>query len=329
MRPGCLRIVALGLVYVVLVEISPGRAPDAAVSDEDVVVATVGGEPVYRSEVERLLDRVIGDREVDPAVLPIFQAHVLSEIVDRYLVLAYARRTKSGASASEVDAAVAEFASSLEAQGRSLEEHLKERSISKADFRRQIAWRLTWWKYREKYITKERLASYFESHRRELDGTQVAVSHILLQSQPGSNAAAADELIEKARTIRGEIASGKLTFAEAAGKYSAGPSGKDGGSLGFIGRKGPMVESFSKAAFSLEAGQVSQPVVTPFGVHLIRCDEIKPGSRQPADVRPELEEALGRDLLEKLARHERQHAPVEFTGAAPYFKPATRELVAP
>ena len=108
-----------------------------------------------------------------------------------------------------------------------------------------------------------------------------------------------------------------------------GPSAQDGGRLGLIARRGAMVEAFSRAAFALEVGQLSEPVPTRFGVHLIRCDEIKPGSKTMAEVRKELEEALAHELIDKLAQLERRHTPVKFTGKGPYFKPGTRELVLP
>jgi len=321
------------------------QGPSAA--ESHVVVARVGGEAVFAGEVERLLGKVIGGKKVNQAILPVFQAQVLSEIVDRRLVLAYARRTKSGVSESETDAALAEFAARMQAQGRSLEQYLKDESLTEAELRRKITWNLVWEKYLARYITEERLASYFAAHAREFDGTEISVSHILLKKVTGTFCAehpsglsgkrclspfspgAMEELIKRARAVREEIVSGSLSFAEAAGKYSAGPSAKEGGRLGFIGRRGPMVESFSQAAFALEVGQVSEPVVTQFGVHLIRCDEIKPGTKQLADVRKELEDALARDLLEKLARFEERHTPVEFTGTWPHFKPGTRELVVP
>ena len=88
-----------------------------------------------------------------------------------------------------------------------------------------------------------------------------------------------------------------------------------------------MVEAFSAAAFALAPGEISRPVVTPFGVHLIRCDGIHPGGKTLADVGEEVLAGLSRELLEKLAAAERRHTPVEYTGATAYFDPATRRLM--
>lgn len=319
------------LACLVAATCGPGRlwGAEQPPPEEQVVVATVGGEPVFARDLERLLRSAMQGQQVDPAVLPVVRAQVLSEVIDRRLVLAYARRTKSGPSESEIDAAAAEFQARITAQGGSLEAYLAEQSLTEADLRRRITWNLLWQRYLAKYVTEERLATCFEAHRRELDGTEVSVSHVLLR--PGANAGprAIDRLVEQADAIREEIVSGKLSFDDAARKHSAGPSAAEGGRLGFIGRRGPMVESFTRAAFSLEVGEVSPPVTTRFGVHLIRCDEIRPGSKQLADVRDEVETALARELLDKLARFEQKQTPVEYTGKWPYFKPGTRELVAP
>jgi len=330
---GCLAVPAWMVALVCLCAMAFGvdraSAQDPAPDRQAAILARVDGEPIYLGEVNRLLETVARGRKVSTAVRPVLQARALAEIVDRRLVLAYARRRKSGPTAAEVDAALAELETQLDAQGKSIEGFLKERSIGRTDLRRQITWNLTWEKYRAKYVTEKRLRSHFDGHRREFDGTQVSVSHILLRPEAGAGPDAMDALVKQAEALRREIALGRLSFAEAATEHSAGPSKKDGGRLGWIGRRGPMVESFSRAAFALEPGRVSRPVTTPFGVHLIRCDEIKPGNKEWSEVREDLERAVGRELLERLARLEQRHTPVEFTGKSPYFEPGTRKLVVP
>lgn len=85
--------------------------------------------------------------------------------------------------------------------------------------------------------------------------TQVRASHLLVQTK------------EEAVKLREEILAGK-DFAEVAREYSLCPSGQKGGDLGFFGR-GKMVPEFEQAAFSLPVGQVSEPIQTQFGWHLL------------------------------------------------------------
>ena len=86
--------------------------------------------------------------------------------------------------------------------------------------------------------------------------TQVRASHLLVKTK------------EEAEKIRAEILAGKKSFAEEAKEVSLCPSGAQGGDLGYFAR-GQMVPEFEKAAFSLHVGEVSEPVKTQFGWHLI------------------------------------------------------------
>ena len=87
---------------------------------------------------------------------------------------------------------------------------------------------------------------------------KIRASHILVQNQYE-----AEDLIRK-------LEAGD-DFSELARKFSLCPSRQVGGELGEFGR-GRMVEAFETAAFALTVGQISGPVRTPFGYHLIRRD---------------------------------------------------------
>lgn len=84
---------------------------------------------------------------------------------------------------------------------------------------------------------------------------QVKASHILVETE------------EEAINLKEEILSGR-TFEDAAMENSLCPSGARGGDLGFFG-KGQMVSEFENAAFDLNVGEISEPIKTNFGWHLI------------------------------------------------------------
>lgn len=88
----------------------------------------------------------------------------------------------------------------------------------------------------------------------------IRASHILVSTR------------EEADDIRKTITTGGKSFADAARENSECPSSEAGGDLGWFG-KGMMVKPFEEAAFSLPVGQVSQPVETQFGYHLIVVTE--------------------------------------------------------
>lgn len=84
---------------------------------------------------------------------------------------------------------------------------------------------------------------------------EIRASHILVKTE------------EEANKLYDEIINGR-DFAEVAEEVSLCPSGQNGGDLGFFGR-GMMVKPFEDAAFALQKGEISKPVETQFGWHLI------------------------------------------------------------
>ena len=85
--------------------------------------------------------------------------------------------------------------------------------------------------------------------------TFVKASHILVKTE------------EEAKNLKQEIDNGK-DFAAVAREVPLCPSGQNGGDLGYFS-KGQMVKEFEDAAFSMNVGEVSNPVKTQFGYHLI------------------------------------------------------------
>ncbi len=91
--------------------------------------------------------------------------------------------------------------------------------------------------------------------------TQVKASHLLVKTE------------DEAKKLREEILAGK-PFEDAAAEVSLCPSGANGGDLGYFG-KGQMVKEFEDAAFSMEIGEISNPIKTQFGWHLIKLTDKK------------------------------------------------------
>lgn len=99
--------------------------------------------------------------------------------------------------------------------------------------------------------------------KRDGENFNIKASHILVKINNNKDSAMAE-----AMKIYNMARSGK-EFAELAKEYSTGPSGPQGGDLGYFG-KGKMVPEFEKAAFNIEAGEVTKPVETQFGLHIIK-----------------------------------------------------------
>jgi len=109
-----------------------------------------------------------------------------------------------------------------------------------------------------------------------------------------------DKAPRNAVAIAAEARQPGVDFAELAKKRSEGSSSSDGGDLGFF-KRGTMVPEFEKVAFSLKTGEVSDPVRTQFGWHVLKLEEIrKLGMKPLVEVRPEIEERLRRQQAERL-----------------------------
>ena len=103
---------------------------------------------------------------------------------------------------------------------------------------------------------------------------EVNASHILLRLEPNAKPEEEQQVLDKLKKIRQEIIEGK-DFGEAAAEYSEDPSAKTNqGNLGYFSAF-QMVAPFENAVFSLSQGEISEPVKTSFGYHLIKVNDIR------------------------------------------------------
>ena len=102
---------------------------------------------------------------------------------------------------------------------------------------------------------------------------QIKARHILLKLPPDSPEETLTEKQQQLEKLLTQIRSGK-SFEELAREHSEDGTAADGGDLGWF-KPGEMVPAFETAAFALAAGEVSDIVQSPFGLHLIKVDELK------------------------------------------------------
>ena len=126
-------------------------------------------------------------------------------------------------------------------------------------------------------------------------------SHILVETE------------EEALAIQAGV-DGGADFATVAKEKSTGPSGPNGGSLGWFG-KGAMVPSFEAAVVGLEVGAVSAPVQTQFGWHVIILNETRNTSAPELDaVRVEIEGTLRQEAVTTKIEELREAATIDQSG---------------
>ncbi len=160
-------------------------------------------------------------------------------------------------------------------------------------------------------ITTDDLQAYYNQHRDQYHvPEQVKVSHILIKTPlPGPDGKVDEKGVAEAQHRAEDLLKqlkGGAKLEDLAKKYSEDPgSGKQGGSLGWIG-KGQTVPEFEKTAFSLPKGQISDLVKSSYGFHIIRVDDkqeahTKSLDEVKAEIEPILKHQKGQQIAQKQA----------------------------
>lgn len=126
---------------------------------------------------------------------------------------------------------------------------------------------------------------------------QVSAEHILIKAEERT----VDEALQLAKDVRAQALAGKKSFADLAVEFSEDPSVKNNqGSLGFFTRD-RMVKEFSDGAFALKnKGDISEPIKTQFGYHIIRLVDKKAAKQRGFDeVKKQLIAEEEKDFLQK------------------------------
>lgn len=274
---------------------------DLAATVAPRVVAVVNGQPLLAAEVQAVLDTrppssSNGDR----------WEQALEVTIQRSLVLDYLRERNLGATRAELDDAIGTWSATLQARDSNAEQEYARLGLTEAAWRRRVAWQIGWERYRTKHLAEPSLAKFFAAHASQFDGTRVKVAHLLLPLATGQ-----DDAMKKAARLREQIVAGQISFEEATKTDSIGKTAAEGGELGWINANGPMTQPFTEAAMALAPGQLSPPVQTRFGVHLIRCLQIEPGTKTLADVLPEVRRAAELRLFKTIVSKQLPKADIQ------------------
>lgn len=134
-------------------------------------------------------------------------------------------------------------------------------------------------------VSEPEIKRYYEEHMsRFMLPDEYRISQIFLRRRRGEEPA---ELQRRAKDIIAAIRQG-ADFADLALRHSDGPQATKGGSLGFV-RQGELLPAIERTVATLETNQISEPVESPDGLHIIRLDERKPPQFRPfAEVRNEI-----------------------------------------
>jgi peptidyl-prolyl cis-trans isomerase C len=324
---------------------APPPAQAAPLPAPTGVAATVNGQPITETAVQRGLKRV------DPARHAEARPEIINFLVDNALIDQYLLQLNQPVDPKEVatrldriKADIKKIADSRPEQ--TYEKVLKDLLLTEDELKSQISADIRWDRYAGAQATDKVLQEFFNTNKEIFDGTMVRARHILLTA-PAGNAQAADQaktqLTGFKQQIEKETADGlaklppggdalareqartKLledSFAAIAREKSACPSKVQGGDVDWFPRSGGMVEPFAKAAFALKAYQMSDVVQTQFGYHLILVTDRRPGKETKfEDVKDEVREVYCDRLREAVCAQLRPRATI-VVNPAPKAAPA-------
>ena len=251
-------------------------APTTVVATVDERVITFGdlsnelNRPDLKAALQALSDQ--------PAELQKLQKTVLSSLIDKQLLIKAAK----GSPHYQPDEVKKEVDAIIQEQGGQsvIQPILSTYGTSWDAFVQDMSERMTIEKFIEKdllgsiNITDQQLqAAYNENPALYAEPEVVSARHILVLVKPKASATEQKAALEKIKAIRKQVTTPGADFGKIASETSDDTASKsDGGNLGVF-QRGMMVPEFEKAAFSLKVGEVSEPVKTEYGYHLIKVDE--------------------------------------------------------
>ena len=263
---------SLALILGLLALSSPGHAQQQADVAQDPVVAVVDGTEVRRSDVEEVARALPEQYRQVP--LPQIYGMLLDRAID-FRLLANAAKEQDLADEPAVQAAL---------------EKARSEVLRDAYIRQLI----------EQGTTDDKLRARYDQLK-EAEGfsqEEVHARHILVGSE------------KEAEEVIAELEGG-AEFAALAEERSIGPSGPQGGDLGFF-RREQMVPEFAEAAFALEPGEYTkEPVQTQFGWHVIEVLDRRMGTPSFEETEPRLRQELAREIVTALVADLRHDAEIE------------------
>jgi len=150
-------------------------------------------------------------------------------------------------------------------------------------------------------IAKDEIRDYYEGNPEAFTSPKtVEARHILIKTDAETPPELVEEARKKANDILIKARDGKTDFSELAKQYSEGPSKDKGGHLGTF-TKETMVKPFAEKAFSMEPGEISEPVRTRFGWHIIKVENINQAriaslEESEAEIRKKLKDEEAKNM---------------------------------
>jgi parvulin-like peptidyl-prolyl isomerase len=287
----------------------PAQAPNVARP-----VAVVNGEPITKAELDAVLK---ASRPSTPTPLTAaqekeMQTTALNLLIEDLLMRQYLRKNAQPASPQEIDKELQELNASLVKDKQTLTNFLQMTGQNETQLRADIAARLQWKGFITPRLTEQVVKQYYDTNKVFFDKVMVRASHVLITVKKDATQNDKQMLFNRIQAIRQEILTGKISFQDAAKKYSDCPSKDNGGDIGLFPYKFAVAEPFAKAAFSMKVGEMSDVVATEFGYHIIKVTDKSAG--QPSNfeaIKLEVKEIYAQEIYQYIITEQRKVSKIE------------------
>ena len=264
-------------VTAVIVTVNP-RVPAGL---REGVIATVNGEEIEEEEYNQLLDYYLSELRVSydltddtlnkdmgtgMTLLDSLKLEVLDIIIVNQIIAEKAASNNIGVDEGELEELYEENHLRLMEEDEDYKKMIEDNKIDGDFIKAQMRKNLLGYKYKTFYldkveITDETARAFYDENGELFHMEEIKARHILVDEE------------QLAKDIIKKIDEGE-DFAELAMEYSTEPGAQEsGGDLGYFSRDVNFVPEFKEAAFALEVGQVSEPVKTEFGYHIITVED--------------------------------------------------------
>jgi peptidyl-prolyl cis-trans isomerase C len=298
-------------------------------------VATVNEVPIDAKAFYLELDKITSrGAKIPPERLARIEQNILKRLVEKELVRQAVEKAGIKVEGIEIAAAYEEYKKRFQTDEQ-FQNYLKHGRVTEVSIRERITDKRSLEKLIESrgnlaIDDKQGKEFYAKNERFYIDKAGVRASHILIKLNEKATPEQTKAAMAKVKKVQADLAA-KKEFAEVAKKYSEGPSAPKGGDLGFFG-PGQMVKPFEETAFKMKVGDLSAPVKTRFGLHIIKVIEKREERKKPYDeVKEQIVQTLKnkrffqerRKLLEDLRKTAKidsklpEPPPVAKTGGAP------------
>jgi peptidyl-prolyl cis-trans isomerase SurA len=277
----------------------------------DRIVARVNDDVITLSELqeeglplfERLRENYTG-KELEYQVQRA-EREFLDQLIMKRLQLQYASQIGITASENEINAALKDVLTRNNLTQEQLTELLTREALTLQDYKDRLREQIILARLMNQAVRSRvsvdasEVETYYKAHQDEFNQpAQARVRHVFFRVEPGVARPQLEAVHGRATRVLQEARNGG-DFADLARRYSEDATATNGGDLGFI-RRGQALPEFEEVIFAMKAGDISEVIRTPNGLHIVKVDMFTKGSERPfPEIKAEIERRLLQEKIEK------------------------------